>query len=359
MKVPGKMAVAVAITKGDNNTSRIHSVSQESETPTTDEANHTPTGVLPLQLELDERANPLIWRKHGTAPPSYSITCLDGTFDVPVGRLMEDPKLAKALPTTQTFTTEEWENLNVRKPPHMSSHILAEDGYYYVPAEEAKFEQGGRPRTREDLHTLGFTLDKAIDPLGVKDAQGNYPPLPDEQKKVLYDIALKYWYVWARDARTPELSRLVILRIPTGDVTPIAQKPYPLPYKYLDAVRKEVQKLLDGGLIEPCISNWASPVLVRLKKDSTPEDIKLKLIIDFRRLNEVTVPDVAGLGDQDEILDGFGGDQKFGGIVDAAGGFYQYLIHPKDRSKTAFCLPTSMGGTSFQWRVAPYGLSTA
>jgi hypothetical protein len=82
MTVPGKMAVAVAITKGDNNTSRIHSVSQESETPTTDEANHTPTGALPLQLELDERANPLIWRKHGTAPPSYSITCLDGTFDV-------------------------------------------------------------------------------------------------------------------------------------------------------------------------------------------------------------------------------------------------------------------------------------
>ena len=85
---------------------------------------------------------------------------------------------------------------------------------------------------------------------------------------------------------------------------------------------KEVQKLLDGGLIEPCISNWASPVLVRLKKDSTPADIRLKLIIDFRLLNEVTVPDVAGLGDQEEILDGFGGDQRFCGICDAAGGFY-------------------------------------
>jgi hypothetical protein len=46
---------------------------------------------------------------------------------------------------------------------------------------------------------------------------------------------------------------------------------------------------------------------VRLKKDSTPEDIRLKLIIDYRRLNEVTVPDCAGIGDQDEILDGFGG----------------------------------------------------
>ena len=56
-------------------------------------------------------------------------------------------------------------------------------------------------------------------------------------------------------------------------------------------------------------------------------------------------------------LDGFGGDQKFAGIVDAAGGFYQFLIHPRDRHKTAFVLPTSMGGTTFQWLVAPYGLS--
>jgi len=70
-------------------------------------------------------------------------------------------------------------------------------------------------------------------------------------------------------------------------------------------------------------------------------------------LNEVTVPDAAGLGDQDEILDGFGGDQRWAGIVDAAGGFYQLLIHPKDRAKTAICLPTSMGGTQFMWRVAP------
>ena len=72
---------------------------------------------------------------------------------------------------------------------------------------------------------------------------------------------------------------------------------------------------------------------------------------------KVTVPDAAGLGDMEEILDGFGGDQKFAGIVDAAGGFYQFLIHPRDRHKTAFVLPTSMGGTTFQWLVAPYGLS--
>ena len=43
--------------------------------------------------------------------------------------------------------------------------------------------------------------------------------------------------------------------------------------------------------------------------------------------------------------------------MDAAGGFYQFPVAPGDRPKTAFFLPTSMGGTSFQWRVAPYGLT--
>ena len=34
-----------------------------------------------------------------------------------------------------------------------------------------------------------------------------------------------------------------------------------------------------------------------------------------------------------------------------------YPINPADRHKTAMVLSTSLGGTSFQWRVAPYGLS--
>ena len=45
---------------------------------------------------------------------------------------------------------------------------------------------------------------------------------------------------------------------------------------------------------------------MRLKKDSKPDDIKLKIICDFKRLNQVTLPDAASLGDQDEIMDGFG-----------------------------------------------------
>ena len=311
-----------------------------------------------LRTVLDPLASPLKWRISPTVPMNPAMV---GSIPIVADRCLVAPDLLTYLQGNDTLTIEDWIRLKPIGLPasslRMSHHIIAADGTIYQPENEQPFSAGGRPRTIDDLHELGFSLEKAIDPNGVRTDMGSYPALPDKLKKILYDIALRNYCVWSRDAKTPELSRLVVIDIPTGNSPPIAQRPYPIPYKYLEAVRKEVQKLIDGGLIEPCISSWASPILVRLKKDSTPEDIRLKLIVDYRRLNEVTVPDAAGLGSQDEILHGFGGSQRYCGIVDAAGGFYQFLINPKHRFKTTFCLPTSMGGTSFQWRVAPYGLT--
>ena len=314
--------------------------------------------AITLKTVLDPPASPLVWKV--TRCPPQAPAMLDGIHLV-VDRRIEAPELLVRLQQNTMLSPDEWTAV---RPPvlhgvtlRMSHHLVDADGNIYQPANELSFQEGGRPRTRDDLIQLGFSLETAIDPCGKKDRDGNYPPLPEVHKQRLYDIALKWYCVWSRDAKTPELSRLVVIDVPTGDAHPIAQRPYPIPFKYLEAVRREVQKLLDGGLIEPTVSSWASPILVRLKKDSTPSEIRLKIIVDYRRLNEVTIPDAAGLGNQEEILHGFGGNQRYCGIVDAAGGFYQFLINPDHRYRTAFCLPTAMGGTSFQWRVAPYGLT--
>ena len=312
---------------------------------------------LALKVIAERPASLSKWQCVGDTPPTSMIHCSDGEHKQLHCRILHNEQLAKLLPKRTTLSEDEVTELGLGTTVLMSHCLLADDGKYYSPYSELEFDKGGRPRDKHDLAKMEFNLDDAIDPSKPKDANGKYPPLSDELKEELYDIALRWWFVWSRDSRVPDISHLVVLDIPTGDATPVAQKPYPLPYQYLEAVRDEVQKLLDGGLIEPCISNWASPVLVRLKKDSTPDKIRLKLIIDYRKLNEVTVPDEAGLGDQQEILDGFGGDQRYAGIVDAAGGFYQLLLKPSCRHKSAFILPTSMGGTQFQWRVAPYGLT--
>ena len=310
---------------------------------------------LAVQLILDE-ASGMKWTK-----------CLGGLPEgvVRSGIELDHERLRNALAAKTDggatvdglieFTMDEWHALEVE--PLRMCHYMRVGDDCYQPAEELRsYAEGGPPRCDADWKDLGLDLSQSID-ANRRTEDGNYAAISAEQRETLYAKARRWWWVWSRDARTPNISRLVVIDIPTGTATPIAQKPYPIPYHYREAVLDELRKLLDGGLIEPTISEWGCPILVRLKKDSTPDKIRLKIICDFRLLNQVTLADSASLGDQEEILDGFGGTQRFCGIMDAAGGFYQFAIKPSDRHKTAFVLPTSMGGTSFQWRVAPYGLT--
>ena len=215
------------------------------------------------------------------------------------------------------------------------------------------FDRGGKPRTPDDLDTLGVNRDDCVDA-----SKPDCPGLDARQRKLVDDTCILGGAVWSRNAKVPMAARHPYAKcvIDTGDVRPIKQKPYPIPQKYLEAVRREIDGLLKAGLIEPGFGNWASPVLCILKKDSTPDSIKLKLAVDFRALNAVTHVDCALLGDQADILECFHGKPHLS-LADAAGGFYQFMIPEDDRPKTGFILPSSCGGTLFQWRVAPYGLT--
>ena len=217
------------------------------------------------------------------------------------------------------------------------------------------FDKGGPPITPADFDSLGFSLEKSVDPTVLR-PDGTYAPLKEEDKLALLAQVTRWHHAFARDARVPNISRLIVIEIPTGDNPPVQQRPYGLPYAYREAVKDEMQKLLDAGLIESSTSQFSSPTLCTVKKDSTTDQLKVKIVGDYRRLNQITIPDAGGLGDQGDIMDSFGSGHKCAGLCDAAGGFYQFSIKPSDRHKTSFVLPMSLGGTSFQWRVAPYGL---
>ena len=238
-----------------------------------------------------------------------------------------------------------------------SSSLLVAQLESYEELQKRPFSEGGPPITDEDFKELGLDFEQCIDggrPLG----GGRYERLGAKWIKKLKASATTWWMAWSRNTRAPRISGLTVVDIPTGTATPVAQKPYGIAHRYIAAFKEELQKLLDEGLIEPGISNWASPVLLTVKKDSVAGTggLKVKIVVDYRKLNAVTINDSGSLGTQDEILNSFGSGQKYVGIADIAGGFYQFCIDPADRHKTAFVLPTSMGGTTFVWRVCPYGL---
>ena len=182
------------------------------------------------------------------------------------------------------------------------------------------------------------------------------PKLSEEDHQYLVDAFIECEKAIAVDPKKPGTSDYMLISINTGDAPPQASKPYGIPYQYQEFVREEIQKLLRNKLISPCTSSWASPVLVVIKKDHTSEKVNVKLACDVRKLNAVTEMDSGAIGEMNEVLDKFNG-RPYASCCDISSGYYSFLIKKPDRKKLCFILPMSMGGTTFCWNRAPYGVA--
>merc|ERR1719328_626473 len=65
---------------------------------------------------------------------------------------------------------------------------------------------------------------------------------------------------------------------------PISKRPYRMPAQDLEEIKKQLKELLDKGYIRPSSSPWGSPVLLVEKKDGS-----LRMVVEYRGLNEVTI----------------------------------------------------------------------
>ncbi|GFN75503.1 Pol polyprotein [Plakobranchus ocellatus] len=74
-------------------------------------------------------------------------------------------------------------------------------------------------------------------------------------------------------------------------------KPYPLPFAAREFVTQEVNDLLSLGGIEPSDSPYCFPIVVVKKKDGS-----MRLCIDFRKLNAVTVFDAENIPRQEDLF---------------------------------------------------------
>ncbi|TYK11836.1 DNA/RNA polymerases superfamily protein [Cucumis melo var. makuwa] len=79
--------------------------------------------------------------------------------------------------------------------------------------------------------------------------------------------------------------------------TPISQAPYRMAPSELKELKVQLQELVDKGYIRPSVSPWGASVLFVKKKDGT-----LRLCIDYRQLNKVTIRNKYPLPHIDESL---------------------------------------------------------
>lgn len=114
-------------------------------------------------------------------------------------------------------------------------------------------------------------------------------------------------------------------------------------------LEKTIKELLDKKFIEPSSSPFGAPILFVGKKDGS-----LRMCVDYRALNKLTIKNRYPLPRIDDLLDLMKGARYFS-TLDLASGYHQIRIAKDDVQKTAF--RTVMG--HFQWRVMPFGLCNA
>ena len=81
------------------------------------------------------------------------------------------------------------------------------------------------------------------------------------------------------------------------DDTPFRIKQYPLPAHAIDSIDAENDNMVSSGIIRRSSSPYASPITVVMKKDKI-----IRLCIDFRRLNRITVFDAEPIPTLDELV---------------------------------------------------------
>jgi hypothetical protein len=111
---------------------------------------------------------------------------------------------------------------------------------------------------------------------------------------------------------------------------PISKRPYRMPPNELAELKIQLQDLLDKGFIRPSASPWGCPALFMRKKDNS-----LRLCVDYRPLNAVTIKNKYPLPRIDIPFDQLAGAKVFSKI-DLRSGYHQIKNRPRDIPKTAF-----------------------
>ena len=139
-------------------------------------------------------------------------------------------------------------------------------------------------------------------------------------------------------------------RIRTESNARIPQKnPYRLSHAENLELQRQIEDLLKKGLITKSNSPYSSPVLFVRKKDGT-----MRMCIDYRALNDITIKDRFPLPHIGDLLDQLSQARYFSKI-DLRSGYNQVLVDPRDRHKTAFV--TNEG--QYEYNVMSFGLCNA
>ena len=133
------------------------------------------------------------------------------------------------------------------------------------------------------------------------------------------------------------------------DSLPVHESYRSIPRKLYDEVKNHIDDLLTDQWIRKSHSAYASPMVYVRKKCGG-----LRLCIDYRKLNNKTIPDKQPIPKMQNILDGLGGQEWFS-TVDMNKAYHRGYIKEEYRKCTAFSTPWTL----YEWIRIPCGITNA
>ncbi|GAU48050.1 hypothetical protein TSUD_404850 [Trifolium subterraneum] len=131
--------------------------------------------------------------------------------------------------------------------------------------------------------------------------------------------------------------------------SPISMAPYRMSASELNELKMQLEELLEKKFIRPSVSPWGAPVLLVKKKEGS-----MRLCIDYRQLNKVTIKNKYPLPRIDDLMDQLVGACVFSKI-DLRSGYHQIRVKTEDVPKTAF--RTRYG--HYEYTVMRFGVTNA
>jgi len=164
------------------------------------------------------------------------------------------------------------------------------------------------------------------------------------------DLLVKWKHVFSLNDSDLGLVKGYTHSIDLTDDSPFKCRRTHVPHYMVEEVREHLLRMHRSGVIQPSHSQYASPLVLVKKPDSS-----LRFCVDFRTLNSRSKRDQFEIPSVDSTLDRLAGSKYFSSL-DVRSGYWQIPLNPADRDKTAF----TAGSLGFwEYLRMPMGLTNA
>ena len=134
------------------------------------------------------------------------------------------------------------------------------------------------------------------------------------------------------------------------DATPVQHKVRNIPLSVQPALSEEIQRLQNGGIIEPIeASKWVSPIVVARKPNG-----KIRMCVDLRDVNSKIIVETHPLPNINEMLMTLDESEIYT-TLDLSSAYHQIKLTDESKDITAFITPDGL----YRYTRVPYGLASA